>query len=338
MKIPPHQTMIAGPCSAETQQQVLTTAERISKIDSSIIYRAGIWKPRTNPDSFQGIGNIGLEWLQEVKATYGLKTATEIATPEHAEACLKAGIDVLWIGARTTVNPFSVQAIADALEGVDVPVMVKNPIHSDIQLWIGAFERLKKAGITQLSAIHRGFHHPENPLFRNVPKWELVDQFKKVAPEIPIICDPSHITGNSLLVPTIAEEAVKRNFDGLMIETHNRPTTALSDKAQQLRPKQLKALVNYLYSPSQDLSDLRQEIDQTDEHLISLLARRMSISGKIALSKRKDEIEIIQPDRWKKVQEKNAELAKNHELNSTFVNELYELIHEASIEQQRMLR
>lgn len=338
MKIPPHQTMIAGPCSAETQQQVLTTAERISKIDSSIIYRAGIWKPRTNPDSFQGIGNIGLEWLQEVKATYGLKTATEIATPEHAEACLKAGIDVLWIGARTTVNPFSVQAIADALEGVDVPVMVKNPIHSDIQLWIGAFERLKKAGITQLSAIHRGFHHPENPLFRNVPKWELVDQFKKVAPEIPIICDPSHITGNSLLVPTIAEEAVKRNFDGLMIETHNRPTTALSDKAQQLRPKQLKALVNYLYSPSQDLSDLRQEIDQTDEHLISLLARRMSISRKIALSKRKDEIEIIQPDRWKKVQEKNAELAKNHELNSTFVNELYELIHEASIEQQRMLR
>lgn len=330
--------MIAGPCSAETQQQVLTTAERISKIDSSIIYRAGIWKPRTNPDSFQGIGNIGLEWLQEVKSTYGLKTATEIATPEHAEACLKAGIDVLWIGARTTVNPFSVQSIADALEGVDVPVMVKNPIHSDIQLWMGAFERLRKAGITQLSGIHRGFHHPGNPLFRNEPKWELVDQFKEIAPEIPVLCDPSHITGNSLLVPTIAEEAVKRNFDGLMIETHNRPTTALSDKAQQLRPKQLKALVNYLYSPSQDLSDLRQEIDQTDEHLISLLARRMSISRKIALSKRKDEIEIIQPDRWKKVQEKNAELAKNHELNSTFVNELYELIHEASIEQQRLLR
>lgn len=338
MRIPPNQTMIAGPCSAETQQQVLTTAERISKIDSSIIYRAGIWKPRTNPDSFQGIGNIGLEWLQEVKSTYGLKTATEIATPEHAEACLKAGIDVLWIGARTTVNPFSVQSIADALEGVDVPVMVKNPIHSDIQLWMGAFERLRKAGITQLSGIHRGFHHPGNPLFRNEPKWELVDQFKEIAPEIPVLCDPSHITGNSLLVPTIAEEAVKRNFDGLMIETHNRPTTALSDKAQQLRPKQLKALVNYLYSPSQDLSDLRQEIDQTDEHLISLLARRMSISRKIALSKRKDEIEIIQPDRWKKVQEKNAELAKNHELNSTFVNELYELIHEASIEQQRLLR
>lgn len=337
MEIPKNQMLIAGPCSAESENQVMDTARQIHAIDPSIIYRAGIWKPRTKPGSFEGVGSKGLSWLKEVKDQYGLRTSTEVATPAHVEACLEHDIDILWIGARTTVNPFSVQEIADALRGSNKTIMVKNPIHADIHLWIGAFERLEKAGVTNTIGIHRGFHPAYKGILRNEPHWDLVDQFRELMPEKKIICDPSHISGDSLLVPSISEMAVKRNLDGLMIETHRDPSVALSDKNQQLRPNQLLALLDYLYGSSQDLLELREEINQTDEHLISLLARRMSIAQKIALSKRRDQLEILQPDRWGVVRDQNEKLASKYELDPLFVKGLYEMIHEASINQQKRL-
>jgi chorismate mutase len=337
MIVPKNKTIIAGPCSAESSDQVMETARQIHAIDPAIIYRAGIWKPRTKPGSFEGVGSIGLSWLQEVKNTYGLKTATEVANPAHVEACLEHDIDILWIGARTTVNPFSVQAIADALRGSDKTIMVKNPIHADIQLWVGAFERLDKAGIKNTVGIHRGFHSGNNGILRNEPNWSALDQFSEMLPEKKIICDPSHIAGDSLLVPSISEMAMKRSMHGLMIETHRDPSVALSDKHQQLRPNQLVALLDYLFGTSQDLIELREEIDQTDEHLISLLARRMSIAQKIALSKRRDQLEIIQPDRWANVRSRNEKLADRHKLDPLFIDGLYEMIHEASIDQQKRL-
>lgn len=329
--------IIAGPCSAETPEQVMQTAQSIAEISSDIIYRAGIWKPRTKPNSFEGVGEIGLKWLQEVKKETGLKTATEVATAEHVESCLKSGIDVLWIGARTTVNPFAVQAIADALHGTNIPVFIKNPMHGDVKLWAGAFERIQRAGISETVGIHRGFHAP-SALLRNPPHWELVDQFRALMPEVKVICDPSHISGNALIVPSISEQAVKRKADGLMIETHCSPETALSDKDQQLRPDQLKTLLGYLFGFSQEIQELRSEIDQTDEQLIALLGRRMEIAEKIAREKENRDIPILQSGRWSQAQERNRDLAKTYSIDPDFVHSLYEIIHRASIQHQELMQ
>ena len=229
-----------GPCSAESLDQLRTTAAGISEHFTDVIFRAGIWKPRTRPNTFEGVGEEGLKWLIDIKEEFGFKVTTEVASPAHVEACLKAGIDVLWIGARTTVNPFSVQAIADALEGADVPVFVKNPLNPDVSLWSGAVERIGKAGITKLGAIHRGFHLADNKPYRNAPAWDLAVQFKTDHPEIPLICDVSHITGNPELIPHVAQRALDLDMDGLMVETHCNPKKALSDAKQQITPAHLQ--------------------------------------------------------------------------------------------------
>ena len=236
--------IIAGPCSAESQEQLLATAKAI-QLDTDL-FRAGVWKPRTRPNSFEGIGEQALEWLQVVKQETELRITTEVANAQHVEKCLQAGIDVLWLGARTTVNPFYVQEIAEALKGVDIPVLVKNPLHPELSLWIGALERLNKVGINQLAAIHRGFFTLEQSAFRNEPKWEIPIRLKKKCPELSIICDPSHISGNTAMIQEVAQTALDLNMDGLMVETHVSPQTALSDAEQQIKPKQLATLISSL--------------------------------------------------------------------------------------------
>lgn len=337
MNIPNDQYIIAGPCSAESREQVLNTAAAIHSIHNDSIFRAGIWKPRTKPNSFDGVGVKGLQWLKEVKEQYQLKTATEVASPYHVEECLKNDVDVLWIGARSTGNPFSVQAIADALRGTDQLVMVKNPIHADVNLWIGAFERLEKNGIKNAVGIHRGFHYDGLSSFRNEPKWDVLSQFRSLMPQTKLICDVSHIAGNSMLVPMVAEQAMQQNVDGLMIETHQSPDQALSDAKQQVKPEELKKLLNWIYRSIYELDSLRKEIDQTDDQLIALLGRRMKIAQKIAHSKKQHELDSLQPERWKKVQYNNKSLAHKYELNSQFVHQLYELIHRESLQVQNKL-
>ncbi|MCH2223870.1 MAG: bifunctional 3-deoxy-7-phosphoheptulonate synthase/chorismate mutase type II [Crocinitomicaceae bacterium] len=335
--IPKNKCIIAGPCSAESREQVVSTAKSLAKIDSSIIYRAGIWKPRTSPGSFEGIGHKGLSWLKEVKETTGLKTATEVATPKHIEACLENDIDVLWIGARTTVNPFAIQELAEALRGTNKEILIKNPIHLDIKLWVGAFERMERCSVKNTKAIHRGFSDGSSGIYRNSPHWEQLKTFNNLIPEKDIICDPSHISGNALLVPSIAEKASKLNLNGLMIETHHDPSNALSDAKQQIKPEQLELLLNYLYEIPSELKMLRSEIDQTDEHLIELLARRMDISKKIAEVKHSNKLEIHQPNRWKSLQQRNKDIANNNQLDPAFIHTLYEIIHEASISTQKSI-
>ncbi|MBC7861739.1 MAG: 3-deoxy-7-phosphoheptulonate synthase, partial [Bacteroidia bacterium] len=236
--------LIAGPCGAESEEQVLQTAKGIAEIGKIKIFRAGIWKPRTRPNSFEGVGEIGLKWLSKVKTQYGFLTAVEVANAAHVEKALKHKVDILWIGARTTVNPFSVQEIADALKGVDIPVMVKNPVHPDLQLWIGAIERMNQAGIKKLIAIHRGFYNPNQTIYRNDPFWELAIELRTVFPELPVICDPSHISGKRELIRSVAQKAIDLGMEGLMIETHNDPATALSDAKQQVTPSALIKLLN----------------------------------------------------------------------------------------------
>ncbi len=329
--------IIAGPCSAENRTQVLDTAQSISQIDQSIIYRAGIWKPRTTPGCFEGIGRDALPWLSEVKSEFGLKTAVEVATPEHIEDCFKNDVDILWIGARTTGNPFAIQEIAEALQGHEGKVLVKNPIHQDIKLWIGAFQRLERCGVENTIAIHRGFHDVHDTVHRNAPQWRILEEFRRLMPETKVICDPSHIAGNRLLVPSVAEKAMSRNLDGLMIETHCNPEEALSDKNQQITPNQLGDLLSYLFKGEDDLEYLRQKIDFTDERLIELIGQRMTISEEIANYKQKQHIEVYQPHRWEKVQERNEKLAFENNLDPKFIRVMYNMIHDASIRKQRKI-
>lgn len=338
MNIPNDQLLIAGPCSAESREQVLDTAAAIHSIHSGSIFRAGIWKPRTNPNSFEGVGVKGLQWLKEVKERYQLKTATEVASPYHVEACLKNEVDIMWIGARSTGNPFSVQGIADALKGTDQIVMVKNPIHADVKLWVGAFERLEKNGIKNVMGIHRGFHHDGPSFYRNEPKWDTLAQFRSLMPKTKVICDVSHIAGDSILVPMVAEQAMQYNLNGLMIETHPRPDSALSDAKQQIKPEELKKLLNCIYRSIQELDSLREEIDQTDDQLIALLGRRMKIAQQIAHSKKQHQLDPFQPERWEKVQCNNKSLAHKYEVNTKFIHQLYELIHKESLQVQNGLK
>jgi chorismate mutase len=335
--------LIAGPCSAESEEQMLSTGKQIAEIYPHSIFRAGIWKPRTRPNTFEGIGDIGLEWMKKVKAETGLLTATEVANSDHVEKCLKQGIDILWIGARSTVNPFSVQDIADALKGVDIPVFVKNPIYPDLQLWAGALERVNNAGISKIAAIHRGFHSYDNGPFRNSPKWELAIELKTANPDLPVICDPSHIGGTPELIPYLAQKAMDMDMDGLMIETHIDPRVALSDAKQQITPKMLKEIISELNIRSASfestelrnkLEELRAVIDKLDNELLELLAKRMTVSSQIGEYKRENNVTILQVAHWKNIIEAGISKGSILGLPEEFVKGLYQLIHDESIRRQ----
>ena len=335
--------VISGPCSAENEDQVVSTAKAVAQSDGVKVLRAGIWKPRTRPNSFEGVGEVGLKWLNAAKEATGLPIATEVANAQHVEVCLKYEVDILWLGARSTVNPFTVQEIADALKGVDVPVIVKNPINPDLQLWIGALERINQAGITKLAAIHRGFSSFEKTPFRNVPMWEIPIELKRLCPEIEIICDPSHIAGNRDIIPFIAQKAIDMDMHGLMIESHIQPSIALSDAKQQLKPANLVNLVKELKmrhpeSPNKEfknlLDEFRSEIDELDEQLIQKLSVRMNISEKIGEYKRDNDVTILQVDRWNDVIKRRANMAKALGLSETFMNKFLAIVHEESIRRQ----
>lgn len=334
--------IIAGPCSAESEEQVKQTALALKKYDISV-FRAGIWKPRTRPTSFEGVGKRGLVWLKAVSLETNLPIAVEVASPKQVDECLKHEIDILWIGARTTPNPFAVNDIAESLKGVDIPVMVKNPINSDLQMWIGAIERLNLAGISKLIAIHRGFSSYKRNLYRNQPLWHLPIELKRLIPDIPIICDPSHICGKSELIPEIAQKAMDLLFDGLMIEVHINPKEALSDAQQQLTPKEFGNLLKTLkfkraFTSSQHfishISFLRKVIDELDMQIIELLARRMEISKKIARLKKRNNISILQPNRWDKIVKSRTKEGRNKNLSEDFIFHTFQYIHEESIRQQ----
>jgi chorismate mutase len=335
--------IISGPCSAETEEQMIATAKQIAATGKAHALRAGIWKPRTRPGQYEGAGTEGLAWLIQAKKETGLPVTTEVANAAHVEACLKAGVDILWVGARTTVNPFSVQEIADALKGVDIPVMVKNPVNPDLDLWIGALERLNKAGITKLAAIHRGFSSFEKGPFRNAPMWDMSIELKTRIPDIDIICDPSHIAGNRDLIALISQKALDLDMVGLMIESHINPDAAWSDAKQQVTPSSLASIVNGLVvrSVSSDnktfrdtLSVLRDQIDHLDDEIMQKLAQRMKISEKIGQYKKDNNVTILQVNRWEEIIQTRISLGKAMGLTEEFTNDLLKLIHHESIQVQ----
>ncbi len=335
--------IISGPCSAETEDQLISTAHLLKSTGKVSVLRAGIWKPRTRPGEFEGIGSIGLEWLKRAKAETGLPTAVEVANAKHVKEALDAGVDILWIGARSTVNPFTVQEIADALQGVDIPVLVKNPVNPDLQLWIGALERINKAGITKLGAIHRGFSSFEKSAFRNEPMWELAIQLKTLCPELPIINDPSHICGNRDLLPYISQKALDLDMQGLMIESHIDPSVAWTDAKQQVTPAALEEMVNKftLRKPeskneefTDKLADLRMQIDKIDDLVFQKLAERMSLTQKIGEFKRDNKVTILQVNRWDEIMQKRTSFARALKLDLNFTEKFLELVHGESIRKQ----
>lgn len=335
--------IIAGPCSIETEEQCLETIEAIHNCCPEVnIIRAGIWKPRTRPDSFDGIGVEGLGWLKAAGDQVGLPVMVEVATAEHVEWALKAGIDSLWIGARTTVSPFHVQKLADALSGVSVPVWIKNPVNPDLELWLGAFERLYKAGVTRLGAIHRGFSTYEKTAYRNPPMWEIPIEMRRRHPEIPILVDPSHMGGSRALIAPLSQQALDMGFDGLMIETHYRPEGAWSDAKQQISPQALGEIISNLtvrksihYSPDANpLEELRGKIDRIDDYLIELLAERMGLSDEIGSLKKELNLTIHQQDRWADIVSKALEKGQSGGLTREFIIKLFQQIHNESIRHQ----
>ncbi len=330
---------IAGPCSAESEDQVMQTALGVKEYQVNVL-RAGIWKPRTRPGTFEGVGSVGLKWLKEAGNAINAAVTTEVATPEHVEDCLKHNIDILWIGARTTSNPFAVQAVADALKGVDIPVLIKNPINPDIELWSGALERLNQVGITKLGAIHRGFSTYEKTQFRNQPIWRIPIELKRRHPEIPMICDPSHICGNTELLLSVAQNAMELLFDGLMLEVHINPAAALSDASQQVTPAEYGQFISKLIVKKasggsldfvQHINALRKDIDTIDQQILELLSERMETAKKIAFHKMKENISLFQPGRWEEVLESRIDAGMALNLADQFVMRLYQLIHEESL-------
>lgn len=333
--------IIAGPCSVETENRLYETVAALSKIKQVQLIRAGVWKPRTRPGSFQGIGEMGLEWIQQVKSDFQIPFCVEVANAKHVELALKANIDVLWIGARTTVNPFAVQDIVNALKGVQIPVLIKNPVNPDTQLWIGAFERFKNAGLTDLVAIHRGFSIYKHPKYRNVPRWEIPIALKEEMPDIPIICDPSHITGNSNLIEEVSQKALDLAFDGLMIETHPTPKEAWSDKEQQITPHQLEVILsnlkkrdNYEKDYELPLNQYRAQVDQLDEGLFDILYQRMKISNQISEFKKEHNLPILSVQRWKEMIDKRLGHSSEEMLSEDFIRAIMDAIHQESIRHQ----
>ncbi|MBR1683039.1 MAG: bifunctional 3-deoxy-7-phosphoheptulonate synthase/chorismate mutase type II [Bacteroidaceae bacterium] len=330
--------VIAGPCSAETEEQVMDTARQLAN-NGIRIFRAGVWKPRTKPGGFEGKGVEALPWMQRVKEETGMLLATEVATPEHVEAALAAGIDILWVGARTTANPFSVQAIADALRGVDVPVLVKNPVNPDIELWTGALLRINNAGIQRLGAIHRGFSSADSKLYRNPPMWHLPIELKRRFPTLPIITDPSHMGGRRDLVAPLSQQAMDLGMDGLMIESHCNPDCAWSDAKQQVLPEVLDFILDRLVirdemEVTESISQLRKQIDELDNALMDLLTKRMRVSREIAEYKKLHNMTVVQTTRYSEILDKRGAQGALCGMSPDFVRDIYEHIHEESVRQQ----
>ncbi|MDR2643602.1 MAG: bifunctional 3-deoxy-7-phosphoheptulonate synthase/chorismate mutase type II [Planctomycetaceae bacterium] len=335
---PVRPVVIAGPCSAETEAQVISTANAIASCGVRI-FRAGIWKPRTKPGGFEGVGLEGLNWLKRVKRETGMYTTIEVATREHVFAALKAGIDILWIGARTAVNPFAVQEIADALNGMDIPVLIKNPVNPDLELWIGAIERVYRAGIRRIGAVHRGFSSYDNKGYRNAPHWQVPIELRRRIPNLPILCDPSHIAGKRDLIHGLSQQAMDLKFDGLLIETHCSPDEAWSDSQQQITPQQLRQLLSALVirdmdRPSNNLAELRSKIDGIDDQLLSLLAVRMQVAVEIGLYKKANNMPVLQATRYGQIIEQKSDMAKSMKLDPDFIRKIMQAIHEESVKQQ----
>ncbi len=335
--------LIAGPCSVESEEQMLETAMGIAQTGLASALRGGVWKPRTSPGSFEGIGKVALAWLKKAGLETGLPVITEVANARQVESALDAGIDMLWIGARTTVNPFYVQELAEVLRGVDIPVFVKNPIHPEVKLWLGALERLNQAGLKKLAGIHRGFYAYRSEPFRNEPKWEVFFELKRLAPELPIICDPSHIAGKTELLQEVCQSALDLGMDGFMIESHRDPAKALSDAQQQVTPAHLKAIISRLETRHDHIDDsrfigqlekLRGEIDQLDQQLIDTLQKRIAIARSIGEVKHQNDVTVFQMKRWFKVLADRKDIGRSLQLDEEFIHELFQLIHKYSINVQ----
>ncbi|MFN5762478.1 MAG: chorismate mutase [Sphingobacteriales bacterium] len=338
--------IISGPCSAETEEQVLETAMRLANTGKVDVLRAGIWKPRTRPGSFEGIGTKGLPWLQQAKKQTGLPLAVEVATAKQVEDALHFGVDILWIGARTTVNPFSVQELADSLRGVDIPILIKNPINADLELWTGAVERMTKAGIRNIGLIHRGFASYGNTQFRNAPMWHLAIEMKRRNPELMMINDPSHICGRRDLLMEVAQEAIDLDFDGLMIESHIDPDNAWSDAKQQVTPERLAEMINDIKWRHEDVSSesfhlaldkLREQINQLDDELMQLLSQRMKIADQIGNYKKNNNVTILQTNRWNEILERAYQKSDKLGLSREFITRYMDAVHMESINRQNSI-
>lgn len=335
--------LIAGPCSLETEEQTLDTARQLAKDPRVFVFRGGIWKPRTRPGSFEGVGSVGLNWLRKVKQETGLPVGTEVANAQHTEEALKADLDVLWIGARSTASPFVVQEIADVLKGTDAVVMVKNPVNPDVQLWMGALERVNQAGIKNLVAIHRGFTPFRETKYRNYPNWKTFIELRRLLPNLPVICDPSHIAGHRDFLYEISQKAFDMGMEGLMLESHRDPSCALSDKDQQVTPDKLakildKLVIRYSSSPNKQFENqlelLRSRIDALDAELMEILSSRVEIVTQIGQYKKENNVTALQINRWTELMNKRVEAGEKMNLNKTFIQILFQLIHEDSVRMQ----
>lgn len=333
--------VIAGPCSAETEEQVMTTAHQLANKGIKI-FRAGIWKPRTKPGGFEGKGEEALPWMTRVKEETGMLISTEVATPKHVENALKAGIDILWIGARTSANPFAMQELADSLRGIDIPVLVKNPVNPDLELWIGALERINGAGITRLGAIHRGFSSIDQKIYRNAPMWHIPIELHRRYPQLPIICDPSHIGGRRDLIAPLCQQAMDMGFAGLIVESHCNPDTAWSDAKQQVMPDVLDFILDRLViresvELTESLAALRKQTDELDNELMTLLTKRMRVSREIATYKKEHNMAVVQTGRYSEILEKRGAQGQLCGMDAEFVKKIFEAIHEESVRQQTEL-
>lgn len=330
--------VMAGPCSAETEEQVMSTARMLAQRGCHM-FRAGVWKPRTKPGGFEGHGEIALPWLEAVKAQTGMLIGTEVATPEHVELCLKHGIDILWIGARTTANPFAMQGLADSLKGVDVPVFVKNPVNPDIELWIGGMERINQAGVKRMAAIHRGFSSYDNKMYRNTPMWQIPLELRRRIPHLPIICDPSHIGGRRELIAPLCQQAMDLGFDGLIVESHCNPDKAWSDAKQQVTPDVLDYILSLLVvrdekTTTEGIGQLRGQIDELDNQLMELLAKRMRVCREIGQYKKEHNMTVFQANRYNEILEKRGAQGALCGMDPEFIATVFESIHEESVRQQ----
>lgn len=335
---PKRPIIIAGPCSAETEEQVMQTATELANRGIRI-FRAGIWKPRTKPGGFEGVGKPGLAWLQRVKQETGMYVTTEVATAKHVEAALNAGMDMLWIGARTCANPFAMQEIADALVGVDIPVLVKNPVNPDLELWIGGMERLNNAGVKRMAAIHRGFSSYDKKIYRNLPQWHIPIELRRRIPNLPIFCDPSHIGGKRELIASLSQQAMDLGFDGLIVESHCNPDCAWSDAAQQVTPDVLAYILNLLVirkekQSTENLNELRTQIDECDNNIIEILAKRMRICREIGTFKKEHAMTILQTGRYNEILEKRGAQGELCGMSADFMRTIFEAIHGESVRQQ----
>lgn len=333
--------VIAGPCSAETEEQVLETAKQLAA-QGVKIFRAGIWKPRTKPGGFEGVGTVGLPWLKRVKEETGMYVATEVANQYHVFEALKYGVDILWIGARTAANPFSMQEIADALKGVDIPIFIKNPVNPDLELWIGAVERIYNAGIRKIGVIHRGFSAYDKRIYRNLPQWHIPIELRRRFPNLPIICDPSHIGGKRDLIAPLSQQAMDLGFDGLIIESHCNPDNAWSDASQQVKPDVLAYILDMLIvretsQSTENLNELRRQIDELDNQLLDLLAKRMRVSREIGQYKKEHDMPVLQTARYDEILSKRVSQAQDMDMDGEFMKTILAAIHEESIRQQMVI-